>query len=215
MKSVFVFLTVSLALVFALVAWNPGWVDVPDSETSSSTVMVVIPGFSNEEEPQWRVITRRMVWKKGFDDLLARLKDKELSPSVIAREEPVELHAYDDVHLFHSFGEANQAKQEWKSKGFEADVLETGDGLYRVGLGRYYLNEYAEELEQRLKQKDLPYRYQRRTLVIPSYRLVFPVMPKKQAQQLWKQLRNLGVSNPILMPAKEFDRLYPDTAAAG
>ena len=87
-------------------------------------------------------------------------------------------------------------------------MLETGESLYRVGLGRFYLTEYAEELEQRLKKLGKPYRYEQRTVVIPTYRFVFPPMHKQQADKLWHGLQALGVGNPILIKASEYKRLY-------
>jgi len=207
-------LFVGLMMLVAWLAWNPAWV-MPEHQTKSSAKVIITVPVTAEDEAEvlWRVITRRMVWKKGFEDMHERVMGNGLSPAVMMHEEPVELHAFDDVRLFDDFAEANRAKTVWLNKGFEADVLQTGDSLYRIGLGRFYLDEYAEELEQKLKQAQEAYRYERRTVVIPSYRLVFPALHKRDAQTVWNRLREMGVASPILMPAKEYDRLYPTEAA--
>ncbi|PIQ32285.1 MAG: hypothetical protein COW62_07830 [Zetaproteobacteria bacterium CG17_big_fil_post_rev_8_21_14_2_50_50_13] len=208
MRTLMAALLVGAMAILAWLAWNPVLV-MPQHLHGSPKIIIQVPEQEDAADMLWRVMTRRMVWKKGFEDMQARLVGKGLSPVVLKREEPVELHAYDDVRLFDSFAEANKVKESWLKKGFEADVLETGDSLYRVGLGRFYLDEYAGEMEQRLKDAGETYRYERRTVVIPSYRLVFPAQPKQKAQHLWDRLRDMGVASPILMPAREFDQLYP------
>ncbi len=160
----------------------------------------------------WRVVTRRIVWRAAVKTLAARLKESGLKPIRLKRREPVIMHAFDDASLFATAKAAEAAKKQWQKKHIEASVIKTNieidKDIYMVGLGRFYLTEYAEQIQNRLKQIGKPYRYERRTVTIPVYRFSFPPRPKREAEQLWQQLQDLGVATPVLMPEKEFQKAY-------
>ncbi len=163
----------------------------------------------------WRVVTRRIVWKAAVRTLEQRLRDAGLQPIKIRRKEPVIMHAFDDASLFATASAAEAARREWQKQHIEATVIkaniEVGKDIYMVGLGRFYLTEYAEQIQNRLKQIGKPYRYERRTVTIPVYRFTFPPRDKRAAESLWQKLQNLGVATPVLMPEKEFRKAYGKT----
>ncbi|MDQ6973864.1 MAG: hypothetical protein Q9M10_03185, partial [Mariprofundaceae bacterium] len=110
--------------------------------------------------------------------------------------------------------EAYLAKTKWEKAHVDADVLDTSSAkntpVYRVELGRYYLSAYAKEAQQQLDKAGMPYRYQKRQVMIPSYRFAFPTMFKSEAEILWRQLQNMGIADPVMMQAVKFDELYKD-----
>jgi hypothetical protein len=194
-----------LALVWF--AWNP-----PIAQTSINSVSIPIPNIKPLDAGPWRVITRRMVWKQGVDDMEERLLDAGLKPEIIQKREPTELHAFDDPRIFQSFGEASKVKAMWNKLGIDADVLNhlTKDDkpVFKVGLGRFYLIEYAQRMQEKLKKTKLPYIYEQRTVTIPGYRFVFPAMSKDEAEILWKRLQDMGVGDPVVIQQQEFEKLY-------
>ena len=162
--------------------------------------------------PQWRVVTRRIVWSAAVRTLEERLVEAGLSPIKLKRKEPVIMHAFDDAALYRTAEAAEAAKKKWLKKNIEATVIkaniEVNKDIYMVGLGRFYLTEYAEQIQNRLKQIGKPYRYERRTVTIPVYRFTFPARNKRESEKLWQQLQDLGVATPVLMPEKEFQKAY-------
>jgi hypothetical protein len=175
--------------------------------TSPNKVVLQAPKL-----PQWRVVTRRIVWSAAVKALEERLKEAELSPIKLKRKEPVIMHAFDDAALFRTAKAAEAARKKWLKANIEATVIkaniEVNKDIYMVGLGRFFLTEYAEQIQNRLKQIGKPYRYERRTVTIPVYRFTFPARHKREAEKLWQQLQDLGVATPVLMPEKEFQKAY-------
>ncbi|RMD61776.1 MAG: hypothetical protein D6824_07645, partial [Planctomycetota bacterium] len=123
-------------------------------------------------EEAWRVVTRRLVWKKAVDTLRARLTEAGLDPIPIRRREEVTLHAFDDATLFSTREAAERAARDWRRHHIEASVIqaqvEVGKPVWLVGLGRFYLTEYAEQMQHRLRTIGKPYRYERREVRIPT-----------------------------------------------
>jgi len=167
---------------------------------------------SPKKQHLWRVVTRRIVWSAAVKTLEKRLKEAGLEPIRLKRREPVIMHAFDDATLFATREAAEKARREWLKKNIEATVIkaniEVGKDIYMVGLGRFYLTEYAEQVQNRLKAIGKPYRYERRTVTIPVYRFSFAPLPKREAEKLWQQLQDMGVATPVLMPEAEFQKAY-------
>jgi len=222
-------------IVLAGVAWfvwqppapapNPAAVYAPMPEAPLVTPVIQPEGSPDTEQadpdavpeiapplPQWRVVTRRIVWKAAVNTLEERLNEAELAPIKIKRKEPVIMHAFDDASLFRTQAAAEAARKKWLKEHIEATVIkaniEVNKDIYMVGLGRFFLTEYAEQIQNRLKQIGKPYRYERRTVTIPVYRFSFPARDKREAEKLWQQLQDLGVATPVLMPEKEFQKAY-------
>jgi hypothetical protein len=63
-------------------------------------------------------------------------------------------------------------------------------------------------MQERLKRIGKPYRYERRTVIIPAYRFVFNPMEKDKATKSWQKLQNLGIAEPVMMRESEFQKLY-------
>ena len=156
----------------------------------------------------WRVVTRRVITRAGRDALRQRLTGIDSSMLLVAGKEQVTLHAFDDPRLFASHHAAAQAAHQWQQAGIEANVMQTEDHHYRIGLGRYYEVEYAEELQDQLRRIGKPYHYQPRSFAIPVWRFTFPATSKDVAERLWQQLERNGVAMPALMPDAQFQRLY-------
>jgi len=200
-------LLVMLAAVLAWQAWNPLL-----AETRVQKVVFSIPNMVPLDGGQWRVVTRRMVWKKAVDSMRSQLDDLGFPLTLIQKKEPIELHAFDDVRLFSSKKAAYAAKTWWKKRHVDAEVVNIlsveAAVVYRVELGSYYLSAYAKDAQKQLKLAGKPYRYQKRPVMIPSYRFAFPLMPKSEAEILWRRLQNTGIADPVMMQAAKFDDLY-------
>jgi len=198
---------VGLASFVAWRAWNP-----PVWLNQAQVLVLSIPNIAPLDAGKWRVVTRRMVWKKAVDGMQRQLHTLDYSLTLIRKREPVELHAFDDVRLFSTKKEAYAAKTWWERQGIDADVLDVspsgGKPAYRVELGRYYLSAYAEDAQKKIEQAGKPYRYQKRQVMIPSYRFAFPAMTKSEAEILWRRLQNMGIADPVMMQASKFDSLY-------
>lgn len=208
MRKFFSTLGVMLAAILAWQAWHAPWI-APDIQT----VTFAIPNIEPLDSGQWRVVTRRMVWKKAVDDMQRQLHELDYPLRLIRKKEPVELHAFDDIRLFATKKEAYAAKAWWKKKHIDANVVDTSTNedapVYRVELGRYYLSAYAKDAQKKLEKAGKPYRYEKRQVLIPSYRFAFPVMTKSEAEILWRRLQNMGIADPVMMQASKFDALYP------
>jgi len=196
-----------VAIYATWIAWHP-----PMPPAPQAPIHIAIPDLQPLESGKWRIITHRMVWKKAVDDMKKRLLDSGFKTTLIEKREPVELHAFDDPRIVDSFKKAGKIKAGWEKKGIDADVLkykdDDGKTMFKVGLGRFYLSEYAQRTERQIKKLKKPYNYARRTVVIPSYRFVFPAVSKNEAKILWKRLQNIGVGEPVMIQAAEFDKLY-------
>ncbi len=191
-----------LAGWLAWFAWQP-----PELSRPQTTIKRNLPENIDAGPEMWRIVTKRMVWKKAIATMQDRLYKEGFETKLIVKHEPIQLHAFDDPGVFKTAAEAEKIKTVWRKKRVEAEVLKR-EITYIVGLGRFYLTSYAEQMQERLKRIGKPYRYEQRTVVIPAYRFVFKPMEKSEATRSWKRLQNLGIADPVMMRESEFQKLY-------
>ena len=197
----------------AWLAWNP-----PAIQNTSSAVYMAMPDTPAVTTGPWRVMTRRMVSKQAVSGMRARLAEQGFhGAQLIQKREPVELHAFDDPRIFETQSQASKVKAEWRALGIEADVLhhlsKDDKPVFKVGLGRFYMSEYAEAMQTQLKKSHKPYSYERRTVNIPSYHFVFPPMSKTEAKALWTRLQAMGAADPVIIQQSEFEAVYANKSA--
>ncbi len=202
MKRTLVVVALLLAMWLAWLAWQPPVVSQPEL-----TVRTALPEVEDVGPELWRIVTRRMVWKQAIASMRDRLYKEGFETRLIVKREPVELHAFDDPGTFKTLAEARKVESQWKKRKVDAQALKR-EITFGVALGRFYITSYAEQMQARLKTIGLPYRYERRTVIVPAYRFVFNPMEKKQAEKSWKRLQNLGIAEPAMMKESEFQRLY-------
>ena len=211
MRRLLSWLGVGMAALLAWAAWNP------PAAPRVGAVRVELPAGKRAEAARWRVITHRFVWKKGAEALRARLAALGIEPVEIAREEEVEVHAFDDPRLFATEKAARRAAARWRGKGVEAVAIEVelpdGGKAFRVALGRFYLAPYAREQAKRLDATGLAYRYERRTMMLPTWRFATPPLPRAQAEKVFRVLAGSGLGEPRLVPEAEFRRLFGSALA--
>ncbi len=205
-------MTFALLTALAWLAWQ-----APASAPEPRIVRATIPDKPHGGQQQaeasadstWRVLTRRVVSRAAVTSLSRRLESMGLAASIIEKEEDVTMHAFDDAILFKSSAQAWEASRIWKSHDIESTVINAEEaGVYLVGLGRFFQAKYAEGMQLRLEHTGRKYRYQKRTVPIPSWRFTFPKSDKQQAQALWEKLHATGVIMPVLMPESQFQKLY-------
>ena len=204
MKQLLAWISIAILAWLAWLAWFP-----PQSTVKQADVQVWLPerpDLGAREAEKWRVFTRRMVWSKAVDTFRQRLKEKHIEALVLKRKEEVMLHVFDDPRVFNTFAEAAKAKKEWRIGS--VDILKRDDGKFYLGLGRFYLTAYAEQREQRLNKTGKPYKYEQRRKVIPTYRFIFPPLPEKEAEILWKQIQEMGAVDPVMMTENEFNATF-------
>jgi hypothetical protein len=201
---------IGLVILTALawIAWSPS--PLPPDQ---STVQGSLTEASAGKPSAWRVVTRRLVWGQAAKSMQQRLQQAGFSPILMERKENVPMHAFDDATIYPSTAAAAKAAAAWKKLGFEANIIETPDG-YLVGLGRFFIASYAEQMQTRLKQTGRPYRYQQRMVEIPTFRFTFAPTDHDTAKQLWQRLQNLGIADPVLMPASRFAQMYGNNPSA-
>ncbi len=202
MKQTLIVVALLLATWLAWLAWQPPVINQP-----GLTVRAVLPEMEDAGPELWRIVTRRMVWKQAIASMRDRLYKEGFETRLIVKREPVELHAFDDPGTFKTLAEARKVESQWKKRKVDAQALKR-EITFGVALGRFYITSYAEQMQARLKTIGLPYRYERRTVIVPAYRFVFNPMEKKQAEKSWKRLQNLGIAEPAMMKESEFQRLY-------
>ena len=207
-------LALAILTGLAWIAWTPS---PPPADQSS--VQGMLTQAPTAGQPQlWRVVTRRLVWGQAAKAMQARLQQSGLSPVMLERKESVRMHACDDATIYPSAASAAKAASAWGKRGFQADVIQTPDG-YLVGLGRFFIASYAEQMQARLKQTGRPYRYQQRMVEIPTFRFTFAPTDHDAAKRLWQKLQDMGIAGPVLMPQSEFQQMYgengTDQAAQG
>jgi len=211
MKRLLIWLAISASMAFTWLAWNP-----PSLQNRLTRIHIPIPETVSLNSGPWRVVTRRMISKQAVHGMQTRLLEAGLHPSIVQKREPVELHAFDDPNIFIKQSEAEKVKAKWRAMGVDADVLHhlTKDDkkAFKVGLGRFYMSEYAEAMQEQLKKSKQPYNYERRMVNIPSYHFIFPAMTKGEAEILWKRLQNIGLADPVIIQQSEFERLYPNAS---
>jgi len=194
-----------LLVLLTWLAWT-SW-QSPEVIPGAREIRATIPEPMETEPTLWRVVTRRMVWKKAAEAMHARLEETELRVVTIGHKEDVELHAFDDVRTFIKREEAVRAKRTWEKRGFEASIIKP-NARFGVGLGRLYLAAYAKQLQSRLRKNGMKYHYERRMVNIPTWRFTFPAASHARAEKLWQQIQSLGVAEPSLMPETQFQALY-------
>jgi len=156
----------------------------------------------------WRVVTHRVMSKEGIRALEKRLVGMHLQPVPIHTTEDMTMHAFDDAELFQTSRKAHLAAAFWQQHDIETTVMKAAEGVYLLGLGRYYQAKYAEISQKQLDRVGRPYRYQQRRVPIPVVRFTFPAGDKQQAEVLWKKLNVTGVVMPVLISERQFDKLY-------
>jgi hypothetical protein len=213
-----------LLLIFSALAWfvwqQPAPAPVPETVRSSipdlplqpihSPAEYVAKSTEQDSDELWRVVTRRLITPAAAKALSQRLEKLNLEPIMFTGREPIEMHVFDDQILFSSPEKAILAKKGWLKNNIEASIIRTSDGLYIVDLGRFFQIEYAEGMQKRLKKIGKPYRYQRRSVPIPTWRFTFAASDKQKAEEIWKQLQSSGISMPVLIPEKRFQETYAD-----
>ncbi len=213
-----------LLLVFSAMAWfvwqQPVSAPVPETVRRSIPDLPLQPIHTLTEniakpaeqksDGLWRVITRRVITSSAARALSLSLKQLSLEPIMFTGREAVEMHTFDDPFLFNTYEKAILTKDNWLRNNIEATVIKTDDGLFIVDLGRFFQIEYAEAMQERLKKTGKPYRYQRRSVPIPTWRFTFAASDKQQAEIIWKQLQSSGISMPVLMPESAFQETYAD-----
>ncbi|MDX8389217.1 MAG: hypothetical protein R8M38_01875 [Mariprofundaceae bacterium] len=200
-------------------AWNPPMIQndygvhilVPKLSQQSQSKKVNVqsnsPARPQKAPELWYVVTRKQAWKQAANMLKARLIDEGLRPVLISNHEPMTLNAFDDPRYFSHRKAAMAAKNAWEQVDIEADVLKSGDG-FRIGLGRFYLNHYAKRIKAQLDKIGAPYQYERREMMIATYRFTFAAMKKRQAEALWREVQSLGIAEPVLMDEQQFFTMF-------
>lgn len=126
------------------------------------------------------------------------------------------MHAFDDATLYQDYQSAAKAAAKWRKLGFDANVIKAPTA-YLVGLGRFFITSYAEQMQERLKRAGKEYRYQRRMVEIPTFRFTFAPTTHAEADALWQQVQNLGIADPTLMPESRYQQMFggdtPDQAS--
>jgi len=202
MKRLLIMVAIFAAAWLAWNAWQP-----PTSISKTSSVRSSIPENKYAGPELWRIVTKRMVWKKAIASMRDRLYKEGFETQLIVKREPVELHAFDDPRNFKTQANAEKEKTKWRKKKIDAEVIKR-EVTFAVALGRFYLTSYAEQMQERLKQIGKPYQYNKRTVTIPAYRFIFNPMKKKEATKSWEQLQNLGIADPVMMRESEYQRVY-------
>jgi len=209
-------------VLLAMLAWH-SWLAPMSEQTSPSSVRVALPHQAIEaasatppvqqikgkiETQRWRVITRRVITKAARTALKHRLIQMQLKPIRIQHTEAVTMHAFDDAELFSSRKQANHAALFWQAHSIQTNIIKVNEGVYLLGLGRFYQLAYAIETQQQLIKTRRKFRYQKRSVPIPSWRFTFAPESKKASEKLWRQLNVSGVIMPIMMPEDRFQASY-------
>ena len=215
-----------LVILFAGLAWLAWQKPAPAPESAPVRAVIPVPPAQSIEtnsieteqptEPAdkqlWRVVTHRLVTPDAATTLQRQLQELQLKPLIIQSRESVTLHAFDDPDRFQTQAEAVSREQTWLQDNIDAFVIQDEDGLYMVGLGRFYQVEHAEQMQDKLRNTARPYSYQRRTIPIPISRFTFAASERAEADRLWKQLEAAGIMMPVLMQESHFQELYGNPA---
>jgi hypothetical protein len=194
----------------AWISWTPP--TPPADQSAVHGTLLNTPGTQGSAM-LWRVVTRRLVWGQAAKAMRERLQQAGFDPILLQRKEPVEMHAFDDATLYQDYATAAKAAAEWHKLGFDANVIKAPTA-YLVGLGRFFIASYAEQMQERLQRAGTPYRYQRRLVDIPTFRFTFAPATHAEANALWQKLQNLGIADPTLMPESRFQLMFGDNPPA-
>lgn len=189
----------------------------PASAPTPAKVRLAVPAQPATDNNQkissselWRVVTRRVVSKDAIYTLTRQLKSMGLESITIRHQEDVIMHAFDDAQLYTTRKAAWEGSKVWRDQGINISIIEAQKDLFLIGLGRFYQSNYAEGMQKRLRAVDKEYRYQQRTVPIPTIRFTFAPMQKEDAEKLWQKLNNSGVMMPVQIPERQFQKLYGD-----
>ncbi len=196
------FILLVLLTWLAWTSWQP-----PEITPNTRQARYSIPERTGAAPALWRVVTRRMVWKKAAEAMYKRLEESGLRVITLSRKEDVELYAFDDARTFTKHEEAVRARKIWEKYGFEASIIKP-DKHFGVALGRLYLSAYARQLQTKLRKSGMKFRYARRMVHIPTWRFTFPAASHAEAEKLWRKIQSLGVADPALRP--ETQSKFPD-----
>ncbi|MDX8382852.1 MAG: hypothetical protein R8M45_02145 [Ghiorsea sp.] len=206
---------IGLALVLSLswLTWNIWF----PTETINTQVDVRAwlperPEIEGVKQEKWRVLTRRMVWKKAVETFQDRLDEIQIEALVLKRKELVSLHVFDDPRQFDTYKKAAKEQQAWGIG--DVDVLKNKDGSYMLGLGRFFLPAYAQQRQEKLEKLGKPYLYKQRTKLIPTYRFIFPALAESEAELLWKSVQKMGAVDPMMMSESEFNATFVGNVSA-
>jgi len=196
-----------ITILMTWLAWN-AWFPAPtiSEQADVKAWLPERPDMGVKEAENWRVFTRRMVWGKAVDSFRERLKEKNIEALVLERKEDVMLHVFDDPRSFKTHQEAEKALKEWDIN--EVDILKREDGAFMLGLGRFYIAAYAEQREKSLNKTRKAYNYHQQNKTIPTYRFVFPPLPEKEAEILWRRIQEMGAVDPVMMTDDEFNATF-------
>ncbi|MDQ6992448.1 MAG: hypothetical protein Q9M31_03165 [Mariprofundus sp.] len=205
------FLILFAIVLMASLAWF--FLQKPVKGVTPNTVHTVLPKQNQSvgrgvTDERWRVVTRRLITRLAADQLFIRLQAMGLTPIKITGVENVLLHAFDDTLIYKSRQAALLAEQLWQEDGLETAIIVVGKARFMIGLGRLYQQQYAQELQEKLEKTGRVYRYQQRSMPIPSWRFTFDALDRTAADTLWKQLDESGVMMPVLISEVQFQSLY-------
>ncbi|HCS12503.1 MAG: hypothetical protein COS82_02390 [Zetaproteobacteria bacterium CG06_land_8_20_14_3_00_59_53] len=196
-----------LLLWAAWAAWQP-----PVMRAEPRPVLQHLADRPGEASELWRVVSRRMIVPKAAEELGQSLRERGLPAILIAHQEQVELHAFDDPRSFDKREDAVAARNEWKKAGFDAELIKP-DENFGVALGRLYMVAYAQQLQRRLDNAGREFTYERRLVLIPTWRFTFAPAPYAEASALWVQVQAMGVADPVLMRESRFHAMFGDAVA--
>ncbi len=168
-------------------------------------------GITGETAERWRVVSQRIILPEAAHALERKLRRQGLRAQLFMRKEAIELHVFDDATLYHGYAQAKAARQRWQQQGIDdAEIYPASGrhGYFRIGLGRYYLDEYALARQQQLEHSGRAFTYARMKKTIPVYRLTFPPGSRQGMAALWQQLHRTGLGQAVQMPETEFHKLY-------
>jgi len=199
-----------LLAIAAILIWQK-----PASAPTPAKVRLAVPVQPATDNNQtissselWRVVTRRVISKDAIYILTRRLKSMGLEPITIRHQEEVTMHAFDDAQLYTTRKAAWEGSKIWRDNGIEVTIIKAQKDIFLIGLGRFYQANYTEETQNKLREIGKEFRYQQRTVPIPTIRFTFAPMQKADAEKLWQKLNNSGVMMPVQIPEKQFQILY-------
>jgi len=198
----------AVTIALAWLAWTT-WFPAP-AVLQQADVRAWLPerlDIDGVKTERWRVYTRRMVWNKAVESFANQLKEKNIEAIMLNRKESVMLHVFDDPRRFVSYAEAKEAVKDWGNMD-TIDILRQSDGSYMIGLGRFFIDDYANQHQENLRKIGKPFVYHKQSKVIPTFRFVFPPLMESEAEILWKNIQDMGAVDPVMMTESEFNATF-------
>jgi len=197
--------------ILAVLAWY-AWQTPAPEKNQSPPLRITLASHPSQPPVNtvqlWRVITRRVITKTAFIALNRRLTKMHLKPIKIQHIEKITMHAFDDAKLFSSRREANIAARFWQKKHIQTNIIKAREKVYLLSLGRFYQPVYATETQQKLIKTGRKFRYQKRTVPIPTWRFTFAPDNKSNTEELWRRLNTTGIIMPVIMSEARFQAHY-------